>query len=274
VTGIDDDIDDGDVEYTIQLVVNTTDTTDTTGYAHPDSAEVSVVNIDMGETAGFSITPIIGNTTEEGGAATFTIRLNSEPDGDVVVDISSSDTTEGAVDKPGIIFDAMNWNILNTVTVTGVDDNIVDGDTPYLILLSVNTTSTSDTTGYADKTLSNILVTNEDNDPTNVNPEEETEPGCFIATAAYGSYMEDDVMVLRRFRDEHLLTNPMGRAVVAAYYRVSLPVADYVASHPALRTAMQIALKPVVYSVKYPLLPVALVLGTAGGLAIRRRRKK
>ena len=34
--------------------------------------------------------------------------------------------------------------------------------------------------------------------------------GCFIATAAYGTPMAGDIEILRQFRDEYLLTNPVG----------------------------------------------------------------
>ena len=42
---------------------------------------------------------------------------------------------------------------------------------------------------------------------------------CFIATAAYGSSMAEDVKVLDRVRDKYLLTNRMGRAIVSFYYK-------------------------------------------------------
>jgi len=70
--------------------------------------------------------------------------------------------------------------------------------------------------------------------------------GCFIATAAYGSYMEKHVMVLREFRDHFLLTNPMGKAFVDLYYTYSPPVADFITSHDNLRVVVRWSLIPLV----------------------------
>jgi hypothetical protein len=100
--------------------------------------------------------------------------------------------------------------------------------------------------------------------------------GCFIATAAHGSPMADDVKVLRRFRDRSLITNPAGRAFVRFYYRYSPPVADFIGRHNSLRTATRWALTPVVFGVKHPmgaLLFAAVMAGTAMR-GIRRRTVK
>jgi len=50
--------------------------------------------------------------------------------------------------------------------------------------------------------------------------------GCFVATAAYGSSMEPQVTILRKFRDRYLLPNPLGNALVDFYYKCSPPLAN------------------------------------------------
>ena len=97
--------------------------------------------------------------------------------------------------------------------------------------------------------------------------------GCFIATAAFGSYLHPDVNVLKKFRDVHMLTNSIGTSFVKTYYKYSPPIADYIAKHETLRTATRIVLTPVVYGVKYPAVTL-LVFGFAGiaGYSWRRFR--
>ncbi|HBG46065.1 MAG TPA: hypothetical protein DDW94_03655 [Deltaproteobacteria bacterium] len=98
--------------------------------------------------------------------------------------------------------------------------------------------------------------------------------GCFIATAAYGSYLEPEVMALRDFRDSVLMQNPLGRSFVKAYYRVSPPVADFIARHETLRAATRIALTPIVYSVKYSGPAASFAFLAIGFAAIARMNRK
>jgi len=70
--------------------------------------------------------------------------------------------------------------------------------------------------------------------------------GCFIATAAYGSYLDSHVETLRDFRDQYLVTNPVGSALVSAYYKLSPPVAEFIDDHPALKPIVRVGLLPAV----------------------------
>jgi len=69
---------------------------------------------------------------------------------------------------------------------------------------------------------------------------------CFIATAAYGSPMAEEVEVLREFRDEYMLTNPVGRTLADLYYRVSPPMAAFIDDHPGLKPMVRMGLKPAI----------------------------
>jgi len=69
---------------------------------------------------------------------------------------------------------------------------------------------------------------------------------CFVATAAYGTPMAEEVQILREFRDKYLLTNPPGRAFVDFYYRVSPPIAEFITEHPSLKPIVRVGLVPAV----------------------------
>lgn len=70
--------------------------------------------------------------------------------------------------------------------------------------------------------------------------------GCFIATAAYGTPMAEDVRYLRAFRDEYLQANDAGRWFVKQYYKHSPAFADYLREHDSLRGMVRTALSPLV----------------------------
>lgn len=107
--------------------------------------------------------------------------------------------------------------------------------------------------------------------------------GCFIATAAYGSYMEPHVVILRDFRDRFLLTNPVGKVFVGLYYGYTPPVADFIARNETLQTAVRLSLLPVVgvswISLKFCtvttlVLIILLCSGLAGLAGFGRKFKK
>ena len=97
---------------------------------------------------------------------------------------------------------------------------------------------------------------------------------CFIATAAYGSWLDPHVMTLRIFRDEHLLTTAAGALLVEFYYRHSPPVADYIRERETLRTLVRAVLGVVVYSIEYPAVALLLFIMPWLLLAGMRRRNK
>jgi len=70
---------------------------------------------------------------------------------------------------------------------------------------------------------------------------------CYIATASYGTPLHEDIDVLRNFRDEYLMTNPIGRGVVKIYYTTSPPIADVIRNKEELRLIIRESLiKPLV----------------------------
>jgi hypothetical protein len=59
--------------------------------------------------------------------------------------------------------------------------------------------------------------------------------------------MAKEVCALRRFRDNQLRNNVLGRKFVELYYKYSPPIADYIRDKPLMRAAVRAVLKPLVW---------------------------
>ncbi|HUJ57088.1 MAG TPA: CFI-box-CTERM domain-containing protein [Kofleriaceae bacterium] len=73
---------------------------------------------------------------------------------------------------------------------------------------------------------------------------------CFVATAAYGSKMANDVELLRHFRDALLRRSVLGELAIETYYTFGPPVAGVVGQSELLRQAARAALSPIVAAVR------------------------
>jgi hypothetical protein len=87
--------------------------------------------------------------------------------------------------------------------------------------------------------------------------------GCFIATAAFGTPMAQEVRYLRAFRDQYLLSTTVGREFVRLYYKFSPPLADYLRRHDGLRAMVRGALAPLVALSKTIVSPQTMETETA-----------
>ncbi|MBI5256162.1 MAG: DUF4347 domain-containing protein [Burkholderiales bacterium] len=128
-TGVDDQLDDGDIVYTVALNASSAD-----AHFNGLANTASITNADD-DVTGLVLGPVTRHTSEAGASASFTVRLSSQPNSHVTVDVSSSDTTEGTAAPTALSFTPSNWWVQQQVTVTGVDDVLIDGAIPYQVLL-------------------------------------------------------------------------------------------------------------------------------------------
>ena len=73
---------------------------------------------------------------------------------------------------------------------------------------------------------------------------------CFIATAAYGSPLAQEVVLLQDFRDRYLAPHTLGEQFIQAYYLISPPLARKISNHKALKLLTRALLFPVIFLIK------------------------
>ena len=147
--------------------------------------------------AGLRVGSVSGRATEGRGQATFPVELRSQPSAAVTVTAASQDTTEGMVDPSSLIFSTTSWNTAQTVTVTGVDDNLDDGN----VIWQVRLDPSSSDTDYAGLANVDVDVTTFDNEPV-----EALSVNRWVRTGAFWSEMNVTTASLRDERTRQSVT--------------------------------------------------------------------
>jgi hypothetical protein len=170
VTAIDDTLPDGDITY--KLIASVAASTDTI-YASVPEVSIGVINRDNEPQTAPGVT-FIGispntplTTSENGGQVTIDVKLDSMPSTDVTLNFVSNDITEGMMlvgqnpqQSAQLIFTPLNWDVPQSVTVIGVDDNYADGGKNYDIVTEIKTSDIS----YKTYNPPDISFTNDDDD--------------------------------------------------------------------------------------------------------------
>jgi len=67
----------------------------------------------------------------------------------------------------------------------------------------------------------------------------ERQKDCFIATAAFGSALAPEVVLLREYRDKELAQHRLGQWMIRTYEKFSPPLALWIERHSGMRPYVQ-----------------------------------
>ncbi len=109
------------------------------------------------------VVPLLPAEVTEGVADTVTLRmtLQTAPTASVTVGIQSSDTSEGTVSVPSVVFTTMDWSSPHDVLVSSADDVLIDGDQNFDVEILA---ATSTDMGYNGMDPNDVTFINHDDE--------------------------------------------------------------------------------------------------------------
>ena len=122
------------------------------------STATSTVNITDNDTAGVNVSES-SLTISEGGSGAYTVKLNTQPSGEVTVTINDPSNTDVTAEPASLTFSIANWNTTQMVTVSAAQDHDGVDDTARV---------THAVRGYGSATAADVPVTVTDNDTAGV----------------------------------------------------------------------------------------------------------
>ena len=191
--------------------------------------------------------------------------------------VTSNEITVSGITSPAAISITGGTYSVNGGPYTNESGTVEDGDTVSVQQMSSGSYSTTtDTTLTIGGVSDTFSVTTKDK------PSGKDDGGggggCFIATAAFGSPLAEQVEILRQFRDRHLLTNTAGKKFVAWYYRNGPMAAKFIQDKPPAKMLVRVALYPLIgfslllISGYLPVVTVLLLLSALVYLRLRTNK--
>ena len=122
----DDKLDEGVENFTVELL-------DPSNALLSDVAATARAGILDNDGASVNLSESSLRVAENGGIATYEISLGSEPSGEVTVRLASQDIGMATVKPDSMTFDASDFDEPQSVTVTGVDDSLLEARSTRIV---------------------------------------------------------------------------------------------------------------------------------------------
>ncbi|MDB2456286.1 gliding motility-associated C-terminal domain-containing protein [Flavobacteriaceae bacterium] len=135
------------------LVTASIDSTSNSSFISLASQSVMVTTLDD-EVAGYTLSSVSGSLQEGSSqTASVSVVLQAAPLSDVIIEIQSQDLTEVTLGVSSLTFTSSNWNTPQVVSLSSVDEFLVDGLQTVSITTSVSSLSNSEFTGLSSQTV-------------------------------------------------------------------------------------------------------------------------
>jgi len=160
VTGVDDPLVDG-LQVTSVTAAVDPDNSDAAFASTPDvSVSVSTTDDDV---AGIRVTGHgdVG-VTETGTSDAFAVALTGAPISNVVLTVTSGDPGEATVSPASLTFTSTSWDVLQTVTVTGADEDVIDGTQTTIVTVAVDPLASDDAFDGAAAAVVSVTTSDDD----------------------------------------------------------------------------------------------------------------
>ena len=126
ITCVDDKVDNLDDERDVAI----TNSPEGGGFNTPEEVKVTVYDDDNASLQVSNAEDVVvgegavaATVAEEGPASIYKVKLTSEPTGNVIVNVASSDSSAATASPAKLTFTAKDWDVNKTITVVGVDDD-------------------------------------------------------------------------------------------------------------------------------------------------------